>query len=119
MAFASTLKPLASKPPLVIAGLTIVAVLGLVFVHRLVDRFQQQEIALGRRMYAESLVEQQAGRPDRAIEDFRAALSYAPDAYDYQLSLARALRDTGRTAESETYLLALWERSPQDAAVNL
>ena len=50
---------------------------------------------------------------------FRAALGYAHDNFDYQLSLARALRDTGRTAESETYLISLWERAPQEGAVNL
>jgi tetratricopeptide (TPR) repeat protein len=53
------------------------------------------------------------------VDDFRAALGYARTNFDYQLSLARALRDTGRTAESETYLINLWERTPQEGAVNL
>jgi len=35
------------------------------------------------------------------------------------LSLARALRDSGRTDEAETYLISLWERAPQNGAVNL
>jgi tetratricopeptide (TPR) repeat protein len=119
MATGIALKPIASKPPLVIAGLSLLAVLGFFFVGRLTTRFRLQEQALGRRMYEEGLAEQRAGRPDRAIEDLRSALTYDHDQYRYQLSLARALRDTGHTAESETYLLTLWEQSPQDAAVNL
>ena len=119
MATGIALKPIASRPPVVIAGLTVLAVLGFLFVNRLTTRFRLQEQSLGRKMYQDGLAEQRAGRPDRAIEDFRAALTYDHDQYPYQLSLARALRDTGHTAESETYLLNLWEQSPQDAAVNL
>ncbi len=59
------------------------------------------------------------GSRNAPSKDFRAALGYAHDNFDYQLSLARALRDTGRTAESETYLIGLWERTPQEGAVNL
>jgi len=118
MATGITLKPIASKPPVVIVGLTILAVLGFLSVSRLASRFRQEEVALGRHMYQQGLAELRAGRPDQAIEDFRAAITY-DDQYAYQLSLARALRDTGHTEESETYLLNLWEQSPQDGAVNL
>ena len=45
-----------------------------------------------------------------------------PTNSQYQLSLARALRDSNdprRLDEAESYLIALWQRSPQDGAVNL
>lgn len=114
-----TLKPITSRPPAVIAGLTVLAILGLVAVTRLVNRFEEQQKALARHLYARALQEQQANKPNLAVEHFRDALVYSPDNFEYQLQLARALRDTGRTQESETYLVALWERSPQDGAVNL
>ncbi len=114
-----TLKPITSRPPVVIAGLSVLAVLAFLFVNRLVNRFGEQEKALARHLYEQGLAEQKAGMPDRAIEDFRAALIYSRDNSQYQLSLARALRDTGRTDEAETYLISLWERSPQDGPVNL
>ena len=57
--------------------------------------------------------------PEAALGAFRAALSYSHDNSQYQLSLARALRDSGRTAEAETYLIRLWERTPQEGAMNL
>src|SRR5258708_5623915 len=64
----------------------------------------------------------EAGRYDDAIAAFRAALTCDPTNSQYQLSLARALRDSNvprRLEEAESYLVALWQRSPQDAAVNL
>jgi tetratricopeptide (TPR) repeat protein len=116
---AVSLMPLTRRPPVVIASLVVVAVLAFLGTDRLVTRFREQEKALARHLYERGLQAQSAGQPERAVGDFRAALGYARDNSDYQLSLARALRDTGRTAESETYLITLWERTPQEGAVNL
>ena len=115
----ASLKLLTRRPPVIVAGLVVVTVLAFLGVNRLVNRFREQEKALARHLYEHGLQAQSAGQPERAVTDFRAALSYARDNFDYQLSLARALRDTGRTAESETYLIGLWERTPQEGAVNL
>jgi tetratricopeptide (TPR) repeat protein len=115
----ASLKLLTRRPPVIVAGLVVVAVLAFLGVNRLVTRFREQEKALARHLYERGVQAQGAGQPERAVGDFRAALSYARDNFDYQLSLARALRDTGRTAESETYLISLWERTPQEGAVNL
>ena len=112
-------KPITSRYSVVIAALTILALLGFLFVGRLVRRFQEQEKAVARHLYTQGLVEQQAGKPELALEHFRGALTYSPDNFQYQLSLARALRDSGRTDEAQTYLISLWERAPQNGAVNL
>src|SRR5450755_904356 len=115
----ASLKLFTRRPPVIVASLALLAVLAFLGVNRLVTRFREQEKALARHLYERVLQAQSAGQPERAVGDFRAALSYARDNSDYQLSLARALRDTGRTAESETYLISLWERSPQEGPVNL
>jgi tetratricopeptide (TPR) repeat protein len=115
----ASLKLLTRRAPVIVAGLVVVTVLAFLGVNRLVNRFREQEKALARHLYEHGMQAQSAGQPERAVESFRAALGYAHDNFDYQLSLARALRDTGRTAESETYLIGLWERSPQEGAVNL
>jgi tetratricopeptide (TPR) repeat protein len=115
----ASLKLLTRRPPVIVASLAVVAILAFLGVNRLVTRFREQEKALARHLYESGQQAQREGQPERALGDFRAALSYARDNFDYQLSLARALRDTGRTAESETYLISLWERSPQEGAVNL
>src|ERR1700690_4251015 len=115
----ASLRFVTRRPPVILASLVVLAVLAFLGVDRLVTRFHEQEKALARHLYERGLQAQRSGQPERAVGDFRAALSYARDNFDYQLSLARALRDTGRTAESETYLISLWERSPQEGAVNL
>jgi tetratricopeptide (TPR) repeat protein len=116
---AISLKPITNRPPVVIAGLTLLAILGFVGVTRLVNRFAEQQKALARHLYERATTEQQAGKIDLAVEHFRDALAYDRDNYQYQLQFARALRDTGRTQEAEAYLISLWEHAPQDGAVNL
>ena len=105
---AANLEPVTRRPPLILAALTLLAVLGFLGVNRLVHRFREQEKALARHLYERGQQAQNAGDPGAAIADFRAALSYNHENSQYQLSLARALRDTGRTAEAETRLISLW-----------
>jgi tetratricopeptide (TPR) repeat protein len=111
-------KPL-TRPAMVFAILSIIAIVGFAGVSRLVSRYGEQQKALARRLYGKGIEDQKGGRADRAIEDFRSALGYDRTNFQYQLSLARALRDTGRTDEAESYLINLWERTPQDGFVNL
>ena len=107
------------RPSIVIAGLSLLAILFFLFVNRLVSRFREQEKALARRLYAQAEIEQKSGRAGQAIEDFRVALSYDRDNFQYQLTLARALRDNGQQSEARDYLMSLWERTPESALVNL
>jgi tetratricopeptide (TPR) repeat protein len=111
-------KPL-TRPAMVFAVLSVIAIVGFAGVSRLVSRYGEQQKALARRLYSKGVEDQKSGRADRAIEDFRSALGYDRSNFQYQLSLARALRDTGRTDEAESYLINLWERTPQDGFVNL
>src|SRR5690242_3183410 len=115
----SDLQEVSRRPPVVIVALAIIAILGFVFVTHLVNRFAEQRKALARHLYAQGIADRQSGNPERAVEEFRTAVFYSRDSFEYQLALARALRDTGRTNEAEAYLITLWERSPQDGAVNL
>ena len=114
-----SLKALLRRSPIIISLLSIATVLAFLAVTHLVNRFREQEKALARHLYAEGQMDLDSGKPERAIRYFRAALTYNRNDFQYQLSLARALRDTGRTDESKSYLMSLWERSPEDGAVNL
>jgi tetratricopeptide (TPR) repeat protein len=115
----SVSEPITQRPTLVITILVLLALLGWLGVSRLVNRFRQEDKALARHLYRQGLEEQQTGKQDLAIEHFRAALGYDRDNFQYQLSLARALRDSGRTPEAESYLISLWEVFPQSGEVNL
>lgn len=109
----------ARRTPLVLAALTLIAVVAFAGVSRLVTRLKANEKRIAFHAYEAGLAQFQAGQPEAALDDFRAALSYDRDNPEYQLNLARALRDTGRLDESESYLNHLWESSPQDATINL
>jgi tetratricopeptide (TPR) repeat protein len=108
--------------PVVLLILTLAASVSFAAVSHLVARFTANQQSRGRKLYAQGLAEASAGRLDDAIGAFRAALTCEPTNSQYQLSLARALRDSNdprRLDEAESYLIALWQRAPQDAAVNL
>lgn len=108
--------------PLVLLILTLAAAVGFAGVGHLVGRFNANQQARGRKLYDAGLEDASDGKYDDAIEAFRAALTCDPTNSQYQLSLARALRDSGvpaRLDEAESYLTALWQRTPQDGAVNL
>jgi tetratricopeptide (TPR) repeat protein len=108
--------------PIILIILTVAAATGFAAVSHLVTRYNANQQARGRHLYEQGLAAAQAGRYDQAIDAFRAALTCDPTNSQYQLSLARALRDSNdprRLDEAESYLLALWQRAPQDAAVNL
>jgi tetratricopeptide (TPR) repeat protein len=108
--------------PVILLILSLGAVTGFAAVGHLVSRYNANQQARGRRLYTQGVTTAAAGDYNHAIEEFRAALTCDPTNSQYQLSLARALRDSNdprRLDEAEAYLIALWQRSPQDAAVNL
>jgi tetratricopeptide (TPR) repeat protein len=108
--------------PVILLILTLAAATGFAAVSHLVSRYNLNQQARGRRLYQQGLTASSASHYDDAIAAFRAALTCDPANSQYQLSLARALRDSNdprRLDEAESYLLALWQRAPQDAAVNL
>ncbi|MBZ5678871.1 MAG: tetratricopeptide repeat protein [Acidobacteriia bacterium] len=105
--------------PAVLGVLLLLAIVSFAAVGHLVNRFNANQQARGRRFYAQGLADVSAGNLSAAVEDFRAALTYDPTNSQYQLSLGRVLRDTGRLDEAEAYLLAVWERTPQGGPINL
>jgi tetratricopeptide (TPR) repeat protein len=113
-------RPPASRRRLIIlAGLTVVTIVLFTLVSHLVIRFQANEMAIARHVFARGSALYKAGDAAAALDDFRVALSYDPNNTEYQLNLARALRDSGRLPEAATYLNTLWTRDPQDAVINL
>jgi tetratricopeptide (TPR) repeat protein len=60
-----------------------------------------------------------AGKPSRALEDFRNSLFYGPDNSSVQLHLAEALLADGQFTEARSYLVNLWDRTPGSGQVNL
>jgi len=103
----------------VLMVLTVAAVAAFAAVSHLVTRFNANQQSRGRKLYAQGMADLNAGAANRAIEEFRAALTCDRANPQYQLSLGRALRDTGRLDEAESYLDSLWQRTPEDGTINL
>jgi tetratricopeptide (TPR) repeat protein len=108
--------------PAVLLILTFAAAAAFAAVSHLVTRFNANQQSRARRLYTRGLADANASRYADAIDAFRAALVCDPQNSQYQLSLARALRDSGdprHLDEAESYLAALWQRAPDDGTVNL
>ena len=60
-----------------------------------------------------------AGQSRRAVEEYRAALTYSHNDRRYELSLSLALIDLGQLDEAEAHLIELREAEPNNALVNL
>lgn len=103
----------------VLVLLTLGAVIGFAAVGHLVTRYNANQQARGRRLYAQGLTDLNSGNAGKALPEFRAALSSDPDNTQYQLTLGRALRDTGRLDEAQSYLESLWQSAPESGTVNL
>ena len=102
--------------------LTLVAVLGVLFfvaVAGLSKAYHARREALGERWFSRGIADLSAKRYDSAVTEFRSALLYSRDNYDYQLNLAEALIGLKRTGEANSYLVNLWDEEPENGVVNL
>jgi tetratricopeptide (TPR) repeat protein len=104
---------------IVLIMLTAGAIIGFAAVGHLVTRYNANQQARGRRLYAHGVADLNSGSAQKALEEFRAALTCDPDNTQYQLTLGRALRDSGRLDEAQSYLESLWQRNPEDGTINL
>lgn len=99
-----------------LTGFTLLFILGVTGLSR---AFQAQRQALGNRWFARGVADLKANHFEAAVTDFRAALLYARDDYNYQLNLAEALIGAKQTGQASAYLLNLWDREPENGQVNL
>lgn len=108
-----------SREPVILALLSIAAVIFFLAVTGLSRVYHGQREYLGSRWFSRGVADLKARQYDSAITEFRAALLYSRDDYDYQLNLAEALLGLKRTDEASAYLLNLWDREPENGLVNL
>ncbi|HEY6338768.1 MAG TPA: tetratricopeptide repeat protein [Candidatus Sulfotelmatobacter sp.] len=107
------------REPVVLALLSVLAVVFFLAVTGLSHMFHAQQEFLGNRWFMRGNTDLQQGHFDRAVTEFRASLLYSRDNYSYQLNLAQALLGLKRTGEADSYLINLWEREPENGLVNL
>lgn len=105
--------------PVMLVLLTVLAVVFFIIVTGLSRAYRAQREALGNRWFNRGVADLGAKRYDAAVVEFRSALLYSRDDYDYQLDLAEALLGLHHTGEASAYFLNLWDREPENGLVNL
>jgi tetratricopeptide (TPR) repeat protein len=102
--------------------LALLAALGVIFFLALAGlsrAYHAQRESLGNRWFSRAVADLNARHFERAVTEFRSALLYSRDNYDYQLNLAEALIGDKRTSEAYSYLVNLWDQQPENGLVNL
>jgi tetratricopeptide (TPR) repeat protein len=107
------------RKPVTLALLSVLAVVCFAGVSGLSRAYHGQQAALGDRWFTRGVADLKDHRFDRAVSEFRTALRYSRDNFDYQLNLAQALIGLKRTSEANAYLINLWGREPENGLVNL
>jgi len=105
--------------PVKLTLLSILAVVFFLVVTGLSRVHDAQRQALGNRWFNRGVTDLKAQHYKAAVQEFRAALLYSRDNYQYQFNLAEALIGTKNTGEASAYLMNLWDREPEDGLVNL
>jgi tetratricopeptide (TPR) repeat protein len=114
-----SLKWYATREPLILVVLSLLAVVSFLAVTGLSGIYHRQQAALGERWYQRGKADLAAGHAESAVTAFHSALRYSRDDFAYQLGLAQALAAMHRQGEARAYLLSLWEREPEDGTVSL
>ncbi|MFZ0956009.1 MAG: hypothetical protein WAN60_06685 [Candidatus Sulfotelmatobacter sp.] len=107
------------REPVILALLSVLAVLFFLAVTGLSHTYQAQQQSLGNRWFVRGTTDLKERHFEPAVNEFRAALRYSRDNYVYQLNLAEALIGLKRTGEAYAYFINLWEREPENGLVNL
>ena len=107
------------QQPVMFAIFFVITVIFFLFVTELTRVHYAQREALGQRWFNRGVADLNAKNYAGAVTDFRSALLYSPDKYDYQLNLAEALIGLNQPVPASAYLLTLWDREPDNGVVNL
>lgn len=107
------------QQPVMLAMLSAALVVFFLFVTGLSQVYHAQRQALGNRWFNRGVADLNSKNFAAAVTEFRTAMLYSRDDYQYQLSLAQALIGMNHGGEASAYLRNLWDREPEDGLVNL
>ncbi len=107
------------REPLLVGILVLITIIFSTLTHSYTRAYDRRRGELGREWFERGNQELKDNRSASAIEDFRTALLYAPENWEYRLHLAEALSLANRTNQAFDYYLSLWQSNPRSGAVNL
>ena len=120
--------PECAQPPwwrrdlIVFLALLGMAVLMFMIAYTVTSAYRRSEDAIARASFQRGKDALSAGKPERAVGEFRTAVFYARDNSLYRLRLAQALARSdvpNQSNQAIAYLLNLWEQEPGNGIYNL
>ena len=107
------------REPLLVGILVVITIVFSALAHTYSQAYDRRRAALGVQWFERGNEELQNNRPEVAIEDFRTALFYDPQNWNFSMQLANALTVADHTDQALNYYLGLWQCNPSSGPVNL
>ncbi|HXX15079.1 MAG TPA: tetratricopeptide repeat protein [Candidatus Eremiobacteraceae bacterium] len=107
------------REPLLVSILVVITIVFSALTHAFSQAYDRRRAALGVQWFERGNEELQDNRPEVAIEDFRTALFYDPQNWNFSMQLANALTVADHTDQALNYYFGLWQRNPSSGPVNL
>lgn len=107
------------REPVLLVWLIAIAIAMFFVVSILSRAYTSHSQAKASEWHSQGIAELRAGNTSKAVNDFRVALSYWRDNFEYQVTLANSLATLNQPAEAKVYLTTLWQREPENGTVNL
>lgn len=111
--------PVYRREPVVLVGVVVIAVALWAVTYFATQAYAARQQQLAGEWFKRGETEMRAGRLDQAVSNFRTALAYSHENFEYRLRLAEALAAEGHIRQAQAYLRALWEEEPGNGTVNL
>jgi tetratricopeptide (TPR) repeat protein len=107
------------REPLLVSILVLITLAFSALTHAYSQAYDRRRSALGIEWLERGKQEQKNNRHPAAVEDFRIALLYDPQNWDYRMHLADALTEAGQTEQALNYYQGLWQSHPNNGPINL
>src|SRR5215469_15106005 len=107
------------REPLLVGVLVLIAVVFSTVTHAYSQAYDRRRNQLGQEWFDRGNRELRNSLPAAAVEEFRTALLYDPQNWNYRLRLAEALTLAGHTNQALNYYQGLWQVNPRNGLVNL
>jgi Tfp pilus assembly protein PilF len=107
------------REPLLVSILVLITLAFSALTHAYSQAYDRRRSALGIEWFERGKQELKNNRHPAAVEDFRTALLYDPQNWDYRMHLADALTEAGQTEQALNYYRGLWQSHPNNGPINL
>lgn len=107
------------REPLLVTILFVLTLVLFAFTRTYSRAYDLRRYRLAQEWFSRGFSDLEANRPAPAVDEFRTALLYDPQSWEYRSNLAIALLRAGHVHQAQEYFRTLWQARPEDGAINL